>query len=61
MESDPTLFAVVLLSGAASFFVSASAGMGGSLVLVPVLALSLGTKEGIALAALLLAGVCMIA
>ena len=56
MESDPTLFAVVLLSGAASFFVSASAGMGGSLVLVPVLALSLGTKEGIALAALLLAG-----
>jgi hypothetical protein len=35
--------------------VSASAGLGGSLVLVPTLALVLGTKEGVALAALLLA------
>lgn len=40
----------------ASFAVSASAGLGGSLLLVPTLALFLGTKEGVALAALLLAG-----
>lgn len=39
----------------ASFAVSASAGLGGSLLLVPTLALFLGTKEGVALAALLLA------
>lgn len=38
-----------------AFTVSASAGLGGSLVLVPTLALFLGTKEGVALAALLLA------
>ena len=37
-----------------SFVVSASAGLGGSLVLVPALSLLLGTKEGVALAALLL-------
>jgi uncharacterized protein len=46
----------VVVAVAASFTVSASAGFGGSLVLVPALALVLGTKEGIALAALLLAG-----
>ena len=39
-----------------SFTVSASAGLGGSLVLVPTLAIYLGPKEGVALAALLLAG-----
>ena len=38
-----------------SFSVSASEGLGGSLVLVPTLALFLGTKEGVALGALLLA------
>lgn len=38
-----------------SFAISASAGLGGSLLLVPTLALFLGSKEGIALAALLLA------
>ena len=38
-----------------SFAVSASAGLGGSLVLVPTLVVFLGSKEGIALAALLLA------
>lgn len=48
--------AFVLIAVAASFAVSASAGFGGSLILVPALALVLGTKEGIALAALLLAG-----
>jgi uncharacterized membrane protein YfcA len=37
-----------------SFFVSASAGLGGSLVLVPSLSIVLGTKEGVVLAALLL-------
>ena len=45
----------VLLAVYASFTVSASAGLGGSLLLVPTLALFLGTKEGVALAALLLA------
>ena len=39
----------------ASFTISASAGLGGSLLLVPTLALFLGPKEGVALAALLLA------
>lgn len=48
--------ALVLVLVYASFSVSASAGLGGSLLLVPALALFLGPKEGIALAALLLAG-----
>lgn len=47
---------LVLLVVLTSFVVSAAAGLGGSLLLVPALALVLGTKEGIALAALLLAG-----
>lgn len=47
--------AVTLVAVAVSFTVSASAGLGGSLVLVPTLALVLGTKEGVAMAALLLA------
>lgn len=46
---------LVLLAASAAFTVSAAAGLGGSLILVPALALVLGTKEGIALAALLLA------
>ncbi len=45
----------VLVLVYASFTVSASAGLGGSLLLVPTLALFLGSKEGVALAALLLA------
>lgn len=45
-----------LLAIFASFVVSSSAGLGGSLFLVPSLALLIGGKEGIALAALLLAG-----
>ena len=48
--------AVVLALVYASFVVSASAGLGGSLVMVPTLALFLGSKQGVALAALLLAG-----
>jgi len=43
------------MAASAAFTVSAAAGLGGSLILVPALALVLGTKEGIALAALLLA------
>ncbi|MCP3939010.1 MAG: sulfite exporter TauE/SafE family protein [Actinomycetia bacterium] len=38
-----------------AFTISASAGLGGSLLMVPTLALFLGSKEGVALAALLLA------
>lgn len=45
----------VLISVAASFTVSASAGLGGSLLMVPTLVLVLGSKEGVALSALLLA------
>ena len=44
----------VLVAVAVAFFVSASAGLGGSLVLVPALSVALGTKEGVALSALLL-------
>lgn len=46
---------VVLVASLVAFAVSASAGLGGSLVLVPALVFVLGAKEGIALAALLLA------
>lgn len=53
---EPWVVALTLLAVAISFAVSASAGLGGSLILVPTLALLLGTKEGVALAALLLAG-----
>lgn len=50
------LFAVAVLALVyASFVISASAGLGGSLLMVPTLALFLGSKEGVALAALLLA------
>ncbi|MBW3667127.1 MAG: sulfite exporter TauE/SafE family protein, partial [Actinobacteria bacterium] len=52
---EPWVFALVLMAATVSFMVSASAGLGGSLILVPTLALILGTKEGVALAALLLA------
>ena len=47
--------AVAAAAAFVSFVVSASAGLGGSLVLVPALSLMFGTKEGVALAALLLA------
>src|SRR5687768_7392665 len=55
----PLFFIVALLA----FLVSAAAGMGGSLILVPLLALMFGGKAGVALAALLLAGnnVCKLA
>jgi uncharacterized membrane protein YfcA len=53
MEAWMVVFTLVAVT--VSFLVSASAGLGGSLILVPALALALGTKEGVALAALLLA------
>jgi len=52
--SEIVVGVAVIIAVFGSFFVSASAGLGGSLVLVPTLALVLGTKEGVALAALLL-------
>lgn len=51
--------ALIILSlacAALAFLLSASAGFGGSLLLVPALALLLGPKQGIALSALLLMG-----
>ena len=52
---EPWVVALTLVAVTASFMVSSAAGLGGSLILVPTLALVLGTKEGVALAALLLA------
>lgn len=49
------LVIVLALAIYASFVISASVGLGGSLVLVPTLVLAIGPKEGVALAALLLA------
>jgi uncharacterized membrane protein YfcA len=52
---DSTLtWGLALAVSGLSFLLSASAGLGGSLILVPALALLLGAKQGIALAALLL-------
>ncbi len=45
---------LALAAAALSFTLSASAGLGGSLVLVPSLSLLMGAKQGIALGALLL-------
>lgn len=45
-----------LVVAALAFLLSASAGLGGSLLLVPALAVVLGPKEGVATAALLLMG-----
>ncbi len=47
---------VALVAIVVAFTVSASAGLGGSLILVPALSILLGAKEGIALSALLLGG-----
>ena len=55
MDANSVALALIVPIGiSASFFVSASAGLGGSLVLVPLLTLVLGAKEGVAVAALLL-------
>lgn len=46
---------LALIAIAVSFTLSASAGLGGSLILVPVLSLLFGTKQGVAMSAVLLA------
>tara|TARA_B100000686_G_C16464580_1_gene798869 strand:- start:134 stop:835 length:702 start_codon:yes stop_codon:yes gene_type:complete len=46
---------LIFIFAALSFMLSASAGLGGSLILVPSIAMVFGTKQGIALASLLLA------
>jgi uncharacterized protein len=56
MDGAPILLAAaLLLSLSASFFVSASAGLGGSLLLVPALTIVVGSKQAITIAAVLLA------
>lgn len=50
------MIGAALAFAALAFTLSASAGLGGSLILVPGLVLLLGAKKGVALAALLLAG-----
>ncbi len=52
---SPPVVLLITLAVPAAFFVSASAGLGGSLIMVPTMMLILGTKEGAAMAALLLA------
>ncbi len=49
------MFSIAILCVVLAFTLSASAGLGGSLILVPAMALMFGPKEGIAIAALLLA------
>jgi uncharacterized membrane protein YfcA len=57
MDSVAVLeLAFIVVAAGMSFTISASVGLGGSLLLVPVLVLILGAKEGVALAALLLGG-----
>lgn len=56
MLPDAILISLSLACAALAFLLSASAGLGGSLLLVPALALILGPKQGIATAALLLMG-----
>ena len=55
MELDAISLILLALAIPASFIVSAAAGLGGSLILVPAMMMAIGTKEGIAVAALLLA------
>ena len=55
MELDAISLILLALAIPASFIVSAAAGLGGSLILVPAMMMAIGTKDGIAVAALLLA------
>ncbi|MFQ5637533.1 MAG: sulfite exporter TauE/SafE family protein [bacterium] len=48
------MIVLIIALSALSFMLSASVGLGGSLILVPALSLFLGPKQGIALAAILL-------
>jgi uncharacterized membrane protein YfcA len=49
------MLVLAVVCAAVSFLISSSAGMGGSLILVPVMGLALGPREGVAAATLLLA------
>ncbi len=55
MLFDTFTLAMLVLVVPASFVLSSAAGLGGSLILVPAMILAVGVKEGVALAALLLA------
>lgn len=55
MELDAISVVILTLAIPASFILSAAAGLGGSLIMVPAMMMAIGTKEGIAVAALLLA------
>lgn len=55
IEINALFLIVFIFLVPASFVLSAAAGLGGSLIMVPALILVMGTKEGIALSALLLA------
>ncbi|HAZ90224.1 MAG TPA: sulfite exporter TauE/SafE family protein, partial [Marinobacter adhaerens] len=48
MELDAISLILLALAIPASFIVSAAAGLGGSLILVPAMMMAIGTKEGIA-------------
>ena len=50
-----TMLILALISIFFGFTLSASAGLGGSLILVPAMSIILGVKQGVAVAALLLA------
>ena len=55
MELNSLSIVIMVLVVPASFVLSSAAGLGGSLILVPALVLAIGAKQGVALAALLLA------
>ena len=55
MELNSLSIVIMVLVVPASFVLSSAAGFGGSLILVPALVLAIGAKQGVALAALLLA------
>ena len=52
---SPEVVVVLALATFAAFVASSAVGLGGSLVLVPTLVIAVGPKQGVALAALLLA------
>ena len=51
----PAALVTILIVAAAAFTLSAAAGLGGSLLLVPSMVILFGAKQGVAVAALLLA------
>ncbi len=55
MAFDTLSLLILVLVVPLSFVLSSAAGLGGSLILVPALIMALGVKQGVALAALLLA------